>query len=61
MAAPTQPFDRVTIERAFERLGELAVAAGKIVEISVYGRSALVRYRRRPGSASKRCLERDWL
>jgi hypothetical protein len=37
-----QPFDRETIEKAFERLGELAVAAGKIVEISVYGGSALV-------------------
>jgi hypothetical protein len=37
-----QPFDRQTIEKAFERLGELAVAAGKIVEISVYGGSALV-------------------
>ena len=39
---PAQPFDRATIERAFERLGELAVAAGKIIEISVYGGSALV-------------------
>jgi hypothetical protein len=37
-----QPFDRQTIEKAFERLGELAVAAGKIVEISVYGGSALL-------------------
>ena len=42
MAAAPQPFDRETIEKAFERLGELAVAAGKIVEISVYGGSALV-------------------
>src|SRR5581483_11686786 len=42
MAAEPQPFDRHTIEKAFERLGELAVAAGKIVEISVYGGSALV-------------------
>src|SRR5579871_1595863 len=42
MPAPGQPFDRATIERAFERLGELAVAGGKIVEISVYGGSALV-------------------
>jgi hypothetical protein len=42
MAAEPQPFDRGTIEKAFERLGELAVAAGKIVEISVYGGSALV-------------------
>jgi len=42
MAAEPQPFDRQTIEKAFARLGELAVAAGKIVEISVYGGSALV-------------------
>jgi hypothetical protein len=42
MDAKPQPFDRQTIEKAFERLGELAVAAGKIVEISVYGGSALV-------------------
>jgi hypothetical protein len=42
MPAEPQPFDRQTIEKAFERLGELAVAAGKIVDISVYGGSALV-------------------
>jgi hypothetical protein len=42
MSAAPLPFDRRTIEKAFERLGELAVAAGKIVEISVYGGSALV-------------------
>jgi hypothetical protein len=42
MAAAPQPFDRETIEKAFGRIGELAVAAGKIVEISVYGGSALV-------------------
>ena len=42
MAAEPQPFDRGTIEKAFERLGELAVAAGKIVEISVCGGLALV-------------------
>jgi hypothetical protein len=42
MAARPRPFDRDTIEQAFERLGELAVAAGKIVEISVYGGAALV-------------------
>ncbi len=41
MAEP-QPFDRATLHQAFERLGELALAAGKIVEISVYGGSALV-------------------
>jgi hypothetical protein len=37
-----KPFDRDTIEQAFSRLGELAEAAGAIVEISVYGGSALV-------------------
>src|SRR5262245_11286017 len=42
MPARPQPFDRDTIEKAFERLGELAVAAGKIVEISVYGGAALI-------------------
>jgi hypothetical protein len=42
MPARPRPFDRETIGKAFERLGELAVAAGKIVEISVYGGSALV-------------------
>jgi hypothetical protein len=42
MPARPLPFDRQTIGKAFERLGELAVAAGKIVEISVYGGSALV-------------------
>jgi hypothetical protein len=40
-AAP-RPFDRATLEEAFERIGEMAVAAGKIVEISVYGGSALI-------------------
>jgi hypothetical protein len=41
MDAP-KPFDRTTLEEAFERLGEKAVEAGKVVEISVYGGSALV-------------------
>lgn len=35
-------FDRATLERAFERLGELAAAANKRIDISVYGGSALV-------------------
>jgi hypothetical protein len=35
-------FDRATLQRAFERLGELAAAAGKRVDISIYGGSALV-------------------
>lgn len=42
MSGPSKPFDKATIELAFERLGELAREAGKIVEISVYGGSALV-------------------
>jgi hypothetical protein len=42
MGVSSKPFDRATIELAFERLGELARKAGKIVEISVYGGSALV-------------------
>lgn len=37
-----RPFDRATLEMAFERIGQMAVAAGKVVEISVYGGSALV-------------------
>lgn len=42
MPGPAKPFDRATLHRAFERLGELARAAGRVVEISVYGGSALV-------------------
>lgn len=38
----SKPFDRNTLEQAFQRLGEMATAARKIVEISVYGGSALV-------------------
>lgn len=41
MTGPS-PFDRAALERAFERLGSMAVEAGKLVEISVYGGSALV-------------------
>ena len=41
MAGPS-PFDRAALEQAFERLGSMALAAGKLVEISVYGGSALV-------------------
>lgn len=37
-----KPFDRGTLEKAFERLGELARNEGKTIEISVYGGSALV-------------------
>ncbi len=42
MPRPSKPFDRTTLHRAFERIGELAQAAGKVLEISVYGGSALV-------------------
>jgi hypothetical protein len=42
MANPSRPFDRETLHLAFERLGQLALDAGKIVDISVYGGSALV-------------------
>jgi len=42
MPAPGTMFDRATLERAFERLGELAAEANKSIEISVYGGSALV-------------------
>ena len=35
-------FDRAALERAFQRLGELAAAADKRIDISVYGGSALV-------------------
>jgi hypothetical protein len=42
MTDAPKPFDRTTLEEAFERLGEKAVEAGKVIEISVYGGSALV-------------------
>jgi hypothetical protein len=42
MAESSPPFDRAALERAFQRLGELAAAAGKRIDISVYGGSALV-------------------
>lgn len=42
MTTESRPFDRATLELAFERLGRMAVEAGRIVEISVYGGSALV-------------------
>jgi hypothetical protein len=40
--AQLRPFDRPALEAAFERIGQMALAAGRIVEISVYGGSALV-------------------
>lgn len=42
MTAASKPFDRVILGQAFERLGAIAREAGKVVEISVYGGSALV-------------------
>ncbi len=39
---PSKPFNRETLGQAFEQLGQLALSTGKIVEISVYGGSALV-------------------
>ena len=42
MTAESRSFDRSTIEVAFERLAERAAAAGKLVEISVYGGAALI-------------------
>lgn len=42
MAAAPKIFDRASLQKAFERLGELAAAANKVVDISVYGGSALV-------------------
>jgi hypothetical protein len=42
MVAATTPFDRRTLELAFERLGAIAAAEGKVIEISVYGGSALL-------------------
>jgi len=42
MASASKPFDRTTLEQALYKLGEIAVQSGKIVEISIYGGSALV-------------------
>jgi hypothetical protein len=36
MKPAVTPFDRATLELAFGRLGALAVAEGKVVEISIY-------------------------
>jgi hypothetical protein len=35
-------FDRPTLEKAFGMIGQRAIAAGKLVEIAIYGGSALV-------------------
>jgi hypothetical protein len=42
MSDPSRPFDRTTIEQAFERLGKLAAADKKNVEISLYDGAALI-------------------
>ena len=42
MKPAATPFDRATLELAFGRLGALAAAEGKVIEISVYGGSALL-------------------
>jgi len=42
MANQPRPFDRATIEEAFGLLAERAAAAGKVIEISVYGGAALI-------------------
>lgn len=42
MKAIAAPFDRDTLVLAFSRLGDLAVQESKLVEISVYGGSALL-------------------
>ena len=41
MKSAAAPFDRATLELALERLGDIAAAEGKVIEISVYGGSAL--------------------
>lgn len=41
-SATAEPFDRNTLEVALGRLGALAAAEGKVVEISIYGGSALL-------------------
>lgn len=38
----TRPFDRDTLEAAFVEIGHRALDAGKLVEITIYGGSALV-------------------
>lgn len=42
MTLAAAPFDRATLELAFERLGAIAAAEDKLVEISVYRGSALL-------------------
>lgn len=42
MADRSRPFDRLTLEEAFGRLGRIAKDAGKVIDISIYGGSALI-------------------
>lgn len=42
MAGASTTFDRATLELALTRLGDIAAAEGKVVEISIYGGSALL-------------------
>jgi hypothetical protein len=42
LAREFKPFDRETLEKAFGRLGQMTREAGKAIEISVYGGSALL-------------------
>ena len=42
MSSAAAPFDRATLEVALERLGEYAAEEGKVIEISIYGGSALL-------------------
>lgn len=42
MANNSAIFDRATLEAALKRLGEIAASEGKVVELSIYGGSALL-------------------
>ncbi len=42
MSTAVAPFDRATLEVALVRLGEYAAEEGKVIEISIYGGSALL-------------------
>ncbi|HEX3486801.1 MAG TPA: hypothetical protein VHT51_17235 [Micropepsaceae bacterium] len=42
MPGAAKPFNRETLEQAFQQLGQIAHDMGKVVEISIYGGSALV-------------------
>lgn len=42
MAPQAAPFDRQTLEAALAQLGEIAAAEDKVIEISIYGGSAII-------------------